>query len=117
MFDEAGLRLEKSNNDREAGWLAIKELLKIRNDGQPRLKIFRNCTKLISDLPALQYDDKRPTDTAHEPHEITHAPDSLRYFAIYWTYPAVKKILLEEHKLPWELDGEKQNHGFDFMKF
>ena len=117
LFDEAGLRLEKSNNDREAGWLAIKELLKIRNDGQPRLKIFRNCTKLISDLPALQYDDKRPTDTAHEPHEITHAPDSLRYFAIYWTYPAVKKILLEEHKLPWELDGEKQNHGFDFMKF
>jgi len=24
----------------------------------------------------------------NEPHEITHSPDALRYFAIYWISPA-----------------------------
>lgn len=88
IFSENGLSLVKSNNDREAGWLAIKELMKKDSNGECRLKIFSTCTRLIKDLPALQRDAKRPTDTATEPHEITHAPDALRYFAIYWTRPA-----------------------------
>lgn len=88
LFGEAGLRLTQSNNDREAGWLAIKELLKVNADGAPRLHIFRNCKRLIKNLPELQRDEKRPTDCATEPHDITHAPDALRYFAIYWTRPA-----------------------------
>lgn len=88
LFDEAGLRLTRSNNDREAGWLAIKELLEYKRRGRPRLHIFTNCTKLIRHLPELLRDPKRPTDTMNEPHEITHSPDALRYFAIYWTSPA-----------------------------
>jgi phage terminase large subunit len=88
IFEDAGLRLTKSNNDREAGWLAIKELLKKDANGEARLHIFSNCTQLIKYLPMLQRDPRKPTDTQNEPHEITHAPDSLRYFAIYWTYPA-----------------------------
>ncbi len=88
LFDEAGLSLTKSNNDREAGWLAIKELLKVDENGECRLHIFRNCTKLIRHLPELQRDPRKPTDTLNEPHEITHSPDALRYFAIYWTSPA-----------------------------
>jgi phage terminase large subunit len=85
LFDEAGLTLTKSNNDREAGWLAIRELLRQNEDGEPRLHIFPNCMQLIKHLPSLQRDPKRPTDTMNEPHEITHSPDALRYFAIYWT--------------------------------
>ncbi len=88
LFSEAGLTLTKSNNDREAGWLAIKELLKKDEKGHVRLQIFRNCTQLIKNLPQLLRDPRRPTDTLNEPHEITHAPDALRYFAIYWTRPA-----------------------------
>lgn len=87
LFYEAGLSLVKSNNDREAGWLAIKELLRQDKDGNARLHIFNNCTRLIRDLPSLMRDAKRPTDTANEPHDITHAPDALRYFAVYWVYP------------------------------
>jgi hypothetical protein len=87
LFYEAGLTLTKSNNDREAGWLAVKELLRQREDGTARLQIFDTCTELIRCLPALQRDDKRPTDTANEPHELTHSPDSLRYFSIYWVSP------------------------------
>lgn len=88
LFYEAGLELTKSNNDREAGWLAIKELLKQDAEGNSRLHIFKNCPKLIKNLPELLRDPRRPTDTMNEPHEITHSPDALRYFAIYWVSPA-----------------------------
>ena len=87
IFGDAGLYLTKSNNDREAGWLAIKELLKLDANGEPRLKIFSTCRGLIKDLPALIRDDKRPTDCSIEPHEITHRPDALRYFAVFWWRP------------------------------
>lgn len=88
IFREAGLNCVKASNDREAGWLAIKELLKVNAEGQTRLHIFRNCKELIKCLPALQIDAKRPTDCSTEPHEFTHAPDALRYFAVSWTRPA-----------------------------
>lgn len=87
LFSEAGLDLTSSNNDREAGWLAIKELLADGAEGA-RLQIFSTCPKLIKNLPELMRDPKRPTDVSNEPHEITHSPDSLRYFAIYWVSPA-----------------------------
>lgn len=88
IFDESGLTLTKSNNDREAGWLAVKELLKLDAEGRSRVQIFDTCQQLIKNLPSLLRDPKRPTDTLNEPHEITHSPDSFRYFAIYWTSPA-----------------------------
>ena len=87
LFSEAGLELVKSNNDREAGWLAIKELLQVNEHGECRIHIFTNCVKLIRHLPELLRDPRKPTDTRTEPHEITHSPDALRYFAIYWTRP------------------------------
>ena len=89
IFGENGLDLVKSNNDREAGWLAIKELMTLDANGSPRLHIFRNCTTLIRHLPELQRDPKKPTDTLTEPHEITHSPDALRYWCIAYTYPKV----------------------------
>ncbi len=87
LFYEQGLTVTKASNDREAGWLAIKELLKVDSNGEPRLKIFNTCRELIKCLPALQRDVKRPTDCAVEPHEITHMPDALRYYAASWARP------------------------------
>ena len=86
IFSEFGVNFTKTSNDRECGWLAIKELLCDTKSG-PRLKIFRNCTEIIKCLPALNIDKIRPTDCANEPHEITHAPDALRGFAIFHTRP------------------------------
>lgn len=91
LFYEAGLSLTKSRNDREAGWLSIKELLKQDANGEPRLHIFSTCKNLIKNLPALMRDEKKPSDAATEPHEITHICDALRYFSIYWVYPAHEK--------------------------
>lgn len=102
LFYESGLSLSKSNNDREAGWLAIKELLHLREDGSVRLYIFKNCVNLIKNLPLLQYDEKRPNDCANEPHEITHDPDALRYFAIAWTRPSPE--VEEEGTVRWTVD-------------
>lgn len=87
IFRENGLPLYKGNRNREAGWLAVKELLTIKN-GESRLKIFNNCTELIECLPALQRDTKKPTDCMTEPHDITHLPDALRYFCLQYIYPS-----------------------------
>ena len=88
IFAENGLVLTRSGNDREAGWLCIKELLQPDSDGESRIRIFTTCPILISHLPQLMRDPIYPTDCATIPHEITHSPDALRYFAIYWTQPS-----------------------------
>lgn len=92
LFADNGLQLTKSNNDRIDGWLATKEALKIVKgvDGlsTSKLKVFRSCTNLIRTLPALQFDEKRVNDVSNEPHELTHAPDAIRYFCIGWTVSA-----------------------------
>lgn len=87
LFAENGVTLTRTSNDRETGWMAIKELLRQDAQGNSRLQIFSNCTELISCLPQLQIDPLHPSDTLQEPHAITHAPDALRYFAIYWISP------------------------------
>lgn len=86
LFSEFGVNFTKTSNDRECGWLAVKELLCDTGDGV-RLKIFRSCNEIIRCLPALTIDRVRPTDCSNEPHDITHAPDALRGFAIFHTRP------------------------------
>ena len=97
LFHENDEILWKSDNSRVDGWLSVKEWLKVietkdLETGEliktSRLKIFKNCTNLIRTLPLLQCDEKDPNDCATEPHEITHAPDALRYFCIMRRYPA-----------------------------
>lgn len=93
-FEENGIRLVKSSNNRETGWLYLKELLKSRVVGSgemlPRLRIFASCRHLIRSLQTILVDEKNPCDAAREPHEVTHAPDALRYFAVWW-YKAPEK--------------------------
>ena len=89
IFADAGIFLAKTSNNRVAGWLAVKEQLKIIKDETGKqtaqLQIFKNCANLIKCLPQLCHDDRNPTDCATEPHEITHAPDALRGYCVYRT--------------------------------
>ncbi len=103
IFSEHGVNFTKTSNDRECGWLAIKELLH-PGEGGPRLRIFNTCRELIRCLPALAIDKLRPTDCANEPHELTHAPDALRGFAIFHSRPAAPKpnILCKWSADMWE---------------
>lgn len=84
LFYENGVKLTKVSNDRVAGWLGLREWLKVYDDETDTktadMRIFSNCINLIRTLPELQYDPKNPADCMKEPHELTHAPDALRYF-------------------------------------
>lgn len=89
IFRENGITLHKASNDRVNGWLNVKEWIKPyeTRDEQTgekvmtsKLKIFSNCKNLIRTLPQLLRDEKDPNDVSTEPHELTHAPDALRYF-------------------------------------
>ncbi|CAN7360071.1 PBSX family phage terminase large subunit [Paenibacillus sp. LjRoot56] len=101
LFRDNGVTLIKANNDRVQGWYNLKEWLKPykSRDEQTgeeittaRLKIFKNCVNLIRTLPQLQHDEKDPNDVATEPHELTHAPDALRYFCSMRTRPSVTTV-------------------------
>ena len=117
LFLEFGLNFTKTSNDRECGWLAVKELL-IAGEGRQSIRIFSSCTEIIKCLPALTVDKLRPTDCSTEPHEITHAPDALRGFAIYYTRPAeqVGKIKLKWTKDMWEDYLMADDSGRKYLK-
>ena len=102
LFSEYGVNFTKTSNNREAGWLALKELIYSRDEMPPRLVIFSQCTEIIKCLPALRIDKVRPTDCATEPHEITHAPDALRGFAIFYAAPGASDK--EKRRATWTAD-------------
>lgn len=105
VFQEQGLPLVKANNSRVQGWLALKELLKPMKDGGPGLVVFESCRGLIGDLMAIQHDEKNPSDCATHPHELTHRPDALRYFA---------QLRTLRPELPAEeLDDEPRKTGYE----
>ena len=108
IFAEHGVYLTKTSNDRVDGWMAVKEWLKVR-DGEPRLRFFPNCRNIIRTLPLLQYDEKKPNDIANTPHELTHAPDALRGFCVYWTASGAAPAEPQREKLIDKLNGKKRH--------
>ena len=108
IFAEHGVYLTKTSNDRVDGWMAVKEWLKVR-DGEPRLRFFPNCRNIIRTLPLLQYDEKKPNDVANTPHELTHAPDALRGFCVYWTASGAAPAEPQREKLIDKLNGKKRH--------
>lgn len=97
-FMEHGLSLYRADNNRKQGWSALKELLKIREDGKPGLIIFNTCGTLIDCLKCLQHDKTDPNDVAKNPHELTHGPDALRYFAQTYVLPAEQETAEAEEE-------------------
>ena len=102
LFSEFGINFTRTSNEREAGWLALKELITPRENGIPRLRIFSQCLEIIRCLPALLIDKIKTSDCATEPHDITHAPDALRGFAIYYAKPSSQPNTL--HRAIWSQD-------------
>lgn len=97
LFQANGWQMAKSNNSREIGWLAVKELLKPYQSKDiftgeeittAKIKIFSNCKTLINYLPQLQRSEKNPNDVATEPHYLTHIADALRGFCVERYYPS-----------------------------
>ena len=111
IFLQYGVPLTKVSNGRTQGWLDLKEWLKVYTDGQgcknSNLKIFSSCINLIRTLPAIAYDKHNPTDASGVPHELTHAPDALRYFAC--GRPAPARIKAKEPEINFKCEMKPKN--------
>lgn len=109
IFAEKGVPIVRANNDRVQGWYNLKEWLKPCTDEQGQtiapLRIFSNCLNLIRTLPSVAVDAKNPNDVAREPHELTHAPDAIRYFVAGRPIPAAMPIEIDEDDAP-EIDTQ-----------
>ncbi len=78
MSRNAGMPpMVKADNRRIPGWRVLRNMLSAKNEGM--LKISDGCTELIRCLPALLFDKNGTEDASSDPHEITHAPEALRY--------------------------------------
>ena len=69
---------DRSPRSRVAGKLELHRLLaKDPDTGQPKLKVFSNCTNLARTMPMLPVDKNNPEDV--DTHAEDHAYDALRY--------------------------------------
>ncbi len=110
--------LIKADNARIAGWRVVREYLKCGSSfgGEPRVKILSQCRNLVRCLPLLRFDEKTREDAAGTPHEITHAPEALRY-ALMSRQPKTaspRKIFTGSI---YAFDGYKERNGGDFTEF
>ena len=54
-------------------------LVAAKTQATQALYISHRCNKLTHRMSALLCDARRPEDAATNPHELTHAPEALRY--------------------------------------
>lgn len=120
IFMEQDIPLTQVDNDRINGWQDVHEWLKPYDTtdiitGEEKkaagLRFFRSCRNVIRCLPMVQYDDHKPNDVAKEPHELTHAPDAIRYFCSGRPF-AGKPPEAKKHKLPPELRDTQEQGGY-----
>lgn len=114
IFRENGITLTRTSNNREQGWLQVKEWLKPyeRKDEQTGevyrtadLTIDEGCAPLLwKCLTNIQKDEKNPNDVATVPHSLTHHPDSLRAFCV---------SRLKASKSP---EGQKEHYNFEIER-
>lgn len=108
IFNEMGLPLVKTSNDRVQGWLDVKEWIRPVEETNEqtgekkltsRLRVLRGAApNLCRCMKAIQKDEKKPNDAANDPHELTHLPDSLRAFCAGRPRPAEMPMAREEKK-------------------
>lgn len=78
--------LLRADDRRIPGWRALREYL--AEGAEAALHICAGCTTLITSMEALRFDPVRTEDAADRPHDITHAPEALRYAAMSRLPPA-----------------------------
>lgn len=113
MMDE-GLYITKADNNRIGGWRALREYLQpYENEfGEVagRVQIFNTCKNLIRCLPALIHDEHNSEDASNEPHDVTHAPESMRYGIM--SRPSPRFIAKAKPKLPEAFDTGEVERGY-----
>lgn len=106
IMARAGLSLlTRADNRRIAGWRVLREYL--RESGGRKIRIFSTCRNLCRTLPALTFDKSGNGDASDAPHEITHAPESLRYGLMSRPQSAERKEKLKGFYTKTELEDMK----------
>lgn len=109
IFFENGINLTRVSGKRVDGWMSLKEWLSpfMAEDGETtaKLRVFDRCTNLIRTMGALQCDSANPSDCANSPHELTHAPDAIRYFVI--GNPKSTPIIQKDYRYGFEFEKPK----------
>lgn len=90
----SGYALRRADDRRVPGWRVVREYIKPFPDPTfdgdkedapltSRVLFFKGqAPNMVSSIPALQHDENKKDDAASEPHNITHAPESFRYFCM-----------------------------------
>ncbi len=111
IFAENGIKLIAAKNDRVQGWYNLKEWLSPYVDETgymcASLRIFSSCKNLIRTLPALSISSQNPNDASTTPHELTHAPDAIRYFVAGRPAPAMRQR--EEESITPEFERQVED--------
>lgn len=99
--------MRPADDRRIPGWRILREYLH-ENENMPFLRICDSCSLLIRSLPALLCDPDRIEDASDRPHDITHAPEALRYAVM-----SRQQILASERLPDRNFRFPKQeNHSF-----
>lgn len=120
MFN-AGLQgLRKADDNRIAGWRAMREHLTPFKDEYEKevatMQIFNTCHNLIKSIPALVHSETKPEDCSTEPHIYTHGPDSVRYGVMSRPMPAfIQKE--NKNKWPYPFNQNENNYEGGFMNW
>ncbi|MBO4898447.1 MAG: terminase family protein [Clostridia bacterium] len=110
IMARAGLSgLARADNRRIPGWRVLREYL--RGSGGRKIRIFSTCRNLCRTLPALTFDKSGNGDASDMPHEITHAPESLRYGIMSRPQSADKKEKLRGFYTKTELEDMKKQEN------
>lgn len=113
IFTASGIKgLIKANNARIPGWRVVREYLH-HPDGKSRLTISHRCGELIRCLPLLRFDDKIREDAASHPHEITHAPEALRYALMSREPSASTKTTPKFRTSLYTFESPRRGNGYD----
>lgn len=122
IMTREGLRgLIPANDERINGWRTLREYLKPVPDAfggkSAGIRLFDTCLHAVRDLPRLQYDERVIEDAASEPHEITHAPEALRYGVMSRPPLSVEPEVKHENFAFERKEKPRTAPGRSFMKY
>lgn len=102
-----GFRLFPAHKDRKAGIEQVKERLRVRANGRPKIFVFKDrCPNLVRQLESAPTDKKDIED--YERHAEVHAIDALRFLCMEWELPLQERDPKQEELDRWERMIRKQ---------
>lgn len=84
-----GVYFRKGDNSRMAGKMQVHERLRIREDGKPKLYVFKTCRDFLRTVPVLPYSKTKSEDIDTDAED--HIYDEMRYFAMARPLPLQAK--------------------------